>query len=98
MKRSARKSMSIGITPKDIVPYSIIPLSAKRDARARAMRVLNNMVYGRKETSILTPCLIHDLWSNSLSRHDRRSVKLMSKESYDGGTVFWIEKKVQNKS
>ena len=79
-----------GLRPSDIVRYKSLTIAAKRKARNRAINVINSLVTGRTETSILPPHLISELWHN-IPNNGLKTSKLAIWEAYDGGTNFRLE-------
>ncbi len=81
-----------GLRPSDINPYKHRSASAKRQARNKAMNVLQRLTVGRTETSILPPHLISELWHN-IPNNGLKTSKLVLWDAFDGGTNFRLEEK-----
>lgn len=79
-----------GLRPSDIVRYSSLTITAKRKARDRAVKLVQNLIVGHTETSILPPHLISEIW-HSANHYGRKLSKLVVWEAYDGGTNFRLE-------
>ena len=84
-----------GLKVNDIKGYKSLTPHAKRKARQRASHLLQCMEVGEsfKQTSILPPYLIQELWNTEVNYKDRRNFHLTTEEAFDGGTNFYIQNK-----
>jgi hypothetical protein len=90
--RSLPQAGANGLRPSDISPYKHRSALAKRQARDKAIDVLQRLVLGRTETSILPPHLISELWHN-IADNGLKTSKLILWDAFDGGTNFRLEEK-----
>lgn len=81
------------IQSRDVIGYKKLDPKAKRKARERATKLLQCMSLRTRETSILPPYLIRELWMTKVHYKDIKNFELLIGDSFDGGTVFWIENK-----
>ena len=83
-----------GIKVTDIKGYKSLTTPAKRKARQRASNLLlKSMEVGKsfKQTSILPPYMIQELWNTEVNCKDRDKFQLITEEAFDGGTNFYIK-------
>jgi len=91
--RTVVPTLSNGLRVGDVTNYKNLTEANKRKARFRVARLLMNIREDRRETSILPSYLILELWKSKVPAEYRNRFILIIKESFDGGSVFYIENK-----
>lgn len=95
MNSKIDKTNSNSVSRNDSRGYKYLNTDSKHKARQRATRLLTSMKVGEefKQTSILPPYLIKELWNNKSTYEDRNTFSLIMEKSFDGGTNFYIQNK-----
>lgn len=80
-----------GLRPSDVVTYYGLHPSSQRAAKHRLKRVMNNLIVGKSETTIIPHHIAQEFW-NTICKNMRSKYRLTVWVAFDGGTNFRMDR------